>query len=234
MSDRITYNTNSDNFFATKVKETTVAHIESIASFYTGPLPIHAMVELLYRVKSFNIDLTADYDDGGGLATYTASTSLSHNDITNVIELSESLSQLGEGYNNEFGFFTGAGGLGRAGLLDPAYVIDKVSYYKDENDKFWVLLTFYIGLTSNENAGIGIDMTNERYISTETIADPCNLVLASGTYPLSKFYVGMPGGITDSSSCTITATEWWEYETKAGLPAWDSSTGLASNGGSVS
>jgi hypothetical protein len=39
------------------------------------------------------------------------------------------------------------------------------------------------------------------------------------------------GYVTTASDFVFEATEWWPYATTAGLPAWDTTTGLPLNGG---
>jgi len=232
MSDRITYNTNSTEGFPAKVKETTVAYMEAINYSFLGALPIHAMVETMYRVKTFQIDVTCDGDPNGtGQTTYTASATVTAV-LSNVLELSSVLNQWGS-LDPLFGTTNIWESSGNVILLENASLSpDGFIYYQDENGKFWNATQFIFGIPSNEDAGVNITATNISGFGATFVANPCNLVLAGGTYPLTNFYVGVDSNTT-FAELTITATEWWEYETKAGLPAWDSATGLASNEGAV-
>lgn len=57
------------------------------------------------------------------------------------------------------------------------------------------------------------------------------LILASGVYAVGCSAYSPLVVTLDSASCTITATEWHEYATTAGLPAFNAVTGLPINGG---
>jgi hypothetical protein len=106
---------------------------------------------------------------------------------------------------------------------------------KDENGEYWMdgiaTMALYVSLAGPSNLAGYIDSnssdtTTPAYVSYTT----ASLVLACGTYTFRIRAETVMDTII-SASLTITATEWFEYRTTAGVAAFSSSTGLPTNGG---
>ena len=95
---------------------------------------------------------------------------------------------------------------------------------KDENGKFWCLNASVGGRLWSDGAGISsYDATGNEITA--------NLLLASGTVPLTVGVEAPDGESVTSATCSFTVTEWYPYATSTGAAAWDTATGLAANGG---
>lgn len=93
-------------------------------------------------------------------------------------------------------------------------------------NRLFVGMYFYLSPSAS-----GINLSN-RYAPGDNIAAGVNLVLqladSTVSCPLYQYATGLT---TSGSDFVITAKEWWPYATSAGLPAWDTSTGLPVNDG---
>lgn len=85
----------------------------------------------------------------------------------------------------------------------------------------------FLGLRFNAYWAFGYMSSGQFFPGANTTSARYVMRLSSGdlSCPLNSDYATLSGDIVH------TATEWFPYSTKAGLPAWDAATGLPINGG---
>lgn len=102
----------------------------------------------------------------------------------------------------------------------------------DPSNSFYIGFRFYLYDTHPTDVGtIGTDLSD--FSVPDAMACFYTLRLSSGdlTAQLYLEASGIPTAIGGGDDIMHEATEWWPYATSAGLPAWDTTTGLPINGG---
>ena len=211
-----------------------------------GPLPLQAMMELIYRVKSLSFEMSVetkyaeDYVDGDGVpvtfpwVTTTRSGTLEVDSGTTETDVFEEASygpessgfvssvplQWYDGY--EWGTFEPLASSPLAG--------DTADIYTDGSGNYWASGGFNFRIEEyGSGDAVGIEFYPPTLSPAYEVFD-VTLILNSGTYTF-PWVAACDGFDIRNSEITFTATEWWPYKTTAGSPAWDTATGDAINGG---
>jgi len=199
-----------------------------------GPLPMIAVMELMYRVRKLRyqgsaevddgitqeqltIDLTTDYPGGTDeLALWAAL----HYNLADVESL-EAFASNDDGFAYARAISTS---LGQQNMHPEAEV------FQDENGDYWLsgLLGCQIGFDIFTFPSVVLS-TNDDGGTFQTFT--ALLKLQTGDYNLSAIATTLSAPDINDPALTITATEWFPYKTTAGLAAWDTATGAIANGG---
>lgn len=196
MSQRITWRSRPRSEYPWPIKTVEIASIGSPNPDYLmGPLTMEAVVEMFFRVKAFNFaGVDASYEPEVDEKTLFA--------------------KCGDDISSVFWPYIYAPGVEFAlydyGVSKPVGAEDAVIYKAPDGFylRCWLIYDDF-GSTVDANGG-GVPTT-------------INLILKSGTFPITIW--------GDGSIGDITATEWFPYKTTAGDPAWNTATGAPANGG---
>ncbi len=187
------------------------AAVDALADRMLGPFTLKAVAELVLRVKTLravgsltNTPDPTDYYDFNLVRSKPDGLDYVAVDENYVMyELALSAENLPA--NGTDALFHDLSGTSRIALLK--------AFALDEDDLWWC------GCNVSIPNGSGITHTNTDSISVD-------LVLNCGTFPVTLY---VPSGYV--GDLTVTATEWFEYATRDGSPAWDAATGNQANGG---
>jgi hypothetical protein len=216
--------------------------------YLIGPLPAPAVMELIYRVTqiSWALEVTSDIDGTpetlSGSGTIGLETSFGNATLPTEAEtfgfnrsapFGDDLEALADFYR-AYPFTNSTGEAGGLNLL--AYITPFANrthpIYEDENGLFWLHGDF--NMITAEGGDPATFFGGGNFISGGGPGDiraiNASLILATGTYSIRAFVYG-GDDVPTSGTFTLTATAWHAYATLAGLPAWDTATGLPLNGG---
>ena len=199
-----------------------------------GPLPMAAVVELLYRVRkvSFAGSFTVDTPDPASTDSYSVSAELTLTPSTGGAALTETdlfqslQSTIGGIIPRHYSFSQDSGdSISEFFLIDDG--IGNFPIYADDLGGFWVRGRFY----ALPLGGISFALANGVYDDARDYFD-ATLSLRSGDFSIRAFIDGyLDERVISGQTLTITATEWFPYATTAGADAWDTATGAPVNGG---
>lgn len=205
-----------------------------------GPLPMKAVVEILYRVAQLDFSLSITADPGGGDVTQTSSGSIrlqnSGSDPTEIEVFKRHSTYMDNDPGGLFGETGPSFTFENVEATETAYLqpIDMVwggsaaepAIFKDENGDFWLQGGFAFSTVFTDP--ITFDAHNLPLTVGGWILIDAQLVLSCGAFPIK---CGVEGAVVSAASLTIEATEWWPYKTTAGADAWNTTTGAPANGG---
>ena len=248
MGERVTWRSRprSDYPWPLRTKTTTVADLISDYGNngiigMIGPLPMAAMVELIYRVKAAEFVFSVETKYGEDAEDYPWTTT-SRTGTMGFTGTPTEINALKEAsYSPEsFGFVSSLEMEWEgADPADVAYLSSVSSsplaghaadIFKDENGEFWVTGSTFFAVTE-PGGGNAVDIEireNDSYATFAVVS--VSLVLSSGTFAFDQI-ASCDGYAIRNSELTIAASEWWPYKTTAGAAAWDTATGAAANGG---
>jgi len=200
-----------------------------------GPLPLHAAIELLFRVREMRIDgsMTVDSEDFYVDVVVDHAPSVNEIEIfhrvraektTPILSIEDSLQDILIQWVNA----ENAVEQRSPSIFDPDETW-RNEIFADDEGKYW--LSGFIDVHQQDFFGLFF-RTYDTEFQPQGMEFSIDLVLSDGTYPIrglatSEFF----GGDVTDANLTITATAWYPYQTLAGLPAWDEETGLPINGG---
>jgi len=204
-----------------RTRETNVAELVSAGTYgigLIGPLPIEAVMELVYRVRELTFEGEVTFDEGDPATISPPAPARMEAD---EIEVWRATRYTGNQLPvtsppwDEFNLAidtANAEAMGQGGY----------EVFADENNRYW--LSGKLG----EGDGSGVAITTWPLAPPDSEIE-IDLVLSSGTYPIIGYVTSTVPPLT--AYMTITATEWHPYATKSGAPAWDVATGQPINGG---
>jgi hypothetical protein len=228
--------------------------LEFPTGFLIGPLPLHAVVELLYRVVQLDwtLEIEAAVDSAPTIVTKTGSGLMRLEKpewgLPTELEVFKT-HRTDENGNTEASFwFENVSHEWWKSRLAPIRIgpgfpgwigtFDHVPIFEDENGKFWLQGWFDFRTDGTDDPPVPFvsgcsDPRLHSIVASDTLEFDADLVLASSPtpIPIKAWAAGLAGYPTISASLTITATEWFPYQTSAGDPAWNTATGAPANGG---
>lgn len=220
---------------------------------FMGPFSLAAVMEMLYRVKTYQVEATLNikYPEGTSPPTADGTMSaalISHQPFGGTPLLSDEISIFS--YNRDdlaaihepivfdsrtgYVFFTPVRGT------TPAYPVDQfeppISVIKDENGEYWLDGNFecdcYETLTPPDTFTGDITAFSDGGGGEAEVFIDVQIILQSGTFTVRASALGSGSEtIVGTPTLSFTATEWFPYATTTGDPAWDTTTGEAINGG---
>ena len=179
-----------------------------------GPLPLAAMMELVWRVKAFSWAGSVTYDFGGSPATDTGSgaieTEFGEVEFFRRCRVDPFLTPFPPGQRPTSPEFEPDGGF--QALADNVSTPDhlgEIDIAEDENGMFWIrgFFDFFVDLTtSSGNATVGTNDTG----GTAFLFD-ATLVLSAGSFPIRAIALSFDTSDITAAALTITATKWHSY-----------------------
>lgn len=246
MGNRITWKNRprSEYPWPLRTKRVTTVEFAAISGVggvnFIGPLNAHAVVELLYRVSK--LQMVGSFTD---LLGFTVNMDV----VFTIDGISDELQRFGDCAYHFDGNETYAQPFIDSVVSDPftedAFVepITTESYGVSADCTGFDIIHVTDAVDDNKYhlngviywlSGPPILIVRNREddpLDTSDEVFNASLVLASGTFPIPLIADWEGSRTPDSSSMTITATEWFPFKTTAGDPAWNAATGLPVNGG---
>lgn len=198
-----------------------------------GPFDVQAVLELIYRIKSFTVEASSEGYDV-------------INDVWESFSLNEQADYFEYPADNESELFglaswdspdvkltldgpswvtsSSPSGSFEINTFDSAADSGNFEIIHDENDEYWLVdsaLNQITGTMTNASSVVVLITANSEPV--EEIFD-AQLVLNSGTYPI-KLRANSQDGVRNTS-LTITGLEWWPYAQNNCEPQWSINNGV--------